>query len=96
MKVTKTAVVVSSKRGKTLKWARQDNVSIASEMVRPMGREYSIMLVVKRFLIRSVFFSRARMRPGKPIQAKLRRDISIGLNGYRSGRITKSMARIEA
>ena len=38
-------------------------------------------ILVNLFLMRSVFFSKARMRPGKPMQVKLRRVISIGVKG---------------
>lgn len=54
------------------------------------------MFLTKRFLTRSVLFSRARMRPGKPIQRKFKSDISIGEKGYSKGRMTKMTARIEA
>ena len=58
-----------------------ERTSIQIETVRPIGSEYSTMFLVKRFLMRVVFFSRARMKPGKPMQAKLRSDISIGVKG---------------
>lgn len=54
------------------------------------------MFLVKLFLMRSVLCSRARMRPGKPMQAKFKSDISIGVKGYCIGRKTKTTARIEA
>ena len=55
-----------------------------------------MMFFAKRFLMRSVLFSRARIKAGKPIQVKFRRVISIGVNGYFRGRKTKRTARIEA
>lgn len=39
------------------------------------------MFLVKRFLIRSVLCSSDKTRPGKPIQVKFRRLISIGVKG---------------
>ena len=64
--------------------------------VRPTGTEYCIIFLAKRFLMRSVFFSSARIKAGKPIQAKLSRLISMGVKGYLSGRNTNNTARIEA
>ena len=72
-------------------------MSIEIEIVSPTGREYSTMLRVKRFLMRSVLCSRAKMRPGKPIQAKFKSDISTGdENGYLMGTKIKMTAKILA
>ena len=72
---------MSSGLVKPLMSATMERIIIEMETVRPMGTEYSIILVTKRFLIRSVLCSRARISPGKPMQAKLRSDISIGIYG---------------
>ena len=67
------------------------------EIVNPTGTEYSIILRVKRFLTRSVLCSRARMRPGRPIQAKFSSDISTGEEkGYLIGMKIKMTARMLA
>ena len=96
-KVTKIAVVARLLEGNTPKWARSERVNMAIEMVKPTGTEYSMMLRAKRFLILSVLCSRAKMRPGKPIQAKFSRDISTGEeNGYLIGTKMKITAKILA
>ena len=79
------------------KWASKEIVSMEMEMVKPTGREYSMILRVKRFLMRSVLCSRDRMSPGKPMQAKFKSDISTGdENGYLIGTKMKITARILA
>lgn len=70
---------------------------MAMEMVRPIGTEYSRMFLMNRFLIRSVLCSKARMRPGYPMQAKFKRDISIGdskgaLKGIKIKRTARMLA----
>ena len=96
VKVTKTEVVVSSKCEKSLKWARMESASVQIVTVRPTGTEYCIIFRAKRFLMRSVFFSSASIKAGKPMQAKLSRLISMGVKGYLRGRKTNNTARIEA
>ena len=81
VKVMKTEAVVSSGLVNSLMWARAERRAMQIETVRPIGKEYSMILAVKRFLMRSVFFSRDKTRPGKPIQAKLSKVISMGLKG---------------
>ena len=80
-KVIITEAVVSSGLVNPLSSATMERISIEVVTVRPIGTEYSMILVTKRFLMRSVLCSRARTNPGKPIQAKLRSDISIGIYG---------------
>ena len=44
------------------------------------------MFFAKRFLMRSVLCSKERIRPGKPMQAKFKSDISTGEEkGYLMG-----------
>ena len=96
-KVTKMAIVGNSDCSNIPKWARVAKVNMAIEMVSPTGTEYSRIFLAKRFLIRSVLCSSAKMRPGKPIQAKLRSDISTGdskgaLNGIKINRTARILA----
>ena len=95
-KVMRAEEVMSSGREKLLTEAIIERTSIEMATVRPVGTEYWRMLVMKRFLTRAVFFSRARMTPGRPIQAKLRSDISSGAKGYSSGIMIKMRARMAA
>ena len=77
-KVVKREAVRSSGRVKSLKLAATDRTSMATEIVMPIGMEYFLILETNWSLMRAVFFSRARTRPGRPMQAKLRSDISMG------------------
>lgn len=69
---------------------------IAREMIMPVGRENFLMLLTNWFLMRSVFGSRARTKPGMPIQRTFKSDMEIGINGYLSGRRMKMTARMAA
>lgn len=95
-KVTMADMVISSERLKSLTELIIERTSIVIDTVIPIGTEYWKMFLVKRFLTREVFFSRARMTPGKPMQAKFRSDISRGANGYSMGMMTNRTARMAA
>ena len=71
-------------------------IIVTREMTRPVGRENFLMLLTNWFLMRSVFGSRARTKPGMPIQRTFKSDMEIGINGYLSGRRMKMMARMAA
>ena len=58
--------------------ARIDKTSMVIATVIPVGTENWRMFFRKRFLMREVLVSSARMTPGIPIQATFRRDISRG------------------
>ena len=77
-KVMKSEDVRSSGRMKFWASAIIDNITIETEMVIPTGTEYWRMFWTNLFLIREVLCSRARTRPGRPMQAKFKRDISMG------------------
>ncbi len=95
-KVISAEEVISSGRVKSLRLATIESASIEMATVRPVGTEYCRILVRKRFLTRAVFFSSARMTPGRPIQVKFRSDISSGAKGYSSGMRIKTRARMAA
>ena len=71
-------------------------IRIIIETVMPTGTDYWRMFLTNLFFMRFVLGSKARITPGKPIQAKFKRDISIGAKGYSKGRIVKRTARMVA
>ena len=71
-------VVMSSGRVKPTLVAITEKISMVIATVMPVGTEKPRIFLMNLFLTRSVLDSKARITPGRPIQAKLRSDISRG------------------
>ena len=77
-KVVRSEAVMSSERVKPRFSAIMARISMEIATVIPVGTENWRMFLMNLFLMRAVLGSRARMTPGRPMQAKFKILISRG------------------
>lgn len=78
MKVIRAERQINSGREIPAMGATMARMSMATETVMPVGMEYFLIYCMNWFLMRAVLGSKARTRPGRPMQMKFSRDISMG------------------